>query len=121
MENFSQIKDMNKTRRVFSESFKREKVRILEMGKMSISGMSRMYDVSETSLYKWKKKYSSYPAADRVVMETESDYLQLLQLSKQVEDMQRLIGVQQVKLDYFSRVLTQANAHFGEDIEKKFG
>lgn len=112
---------MKKTRRVFSESFKREKVRILEMGKMSVSQMSRMYEISETALYKWKKLYSSYPPEERVVVETDSDYLHMLRLTKQVDQMERLIGTQQIKLEYLSRIIEQANEHFEDDIEKKFG
>lgn len=108
-------------RRVFSETFKREKVRILEKGQMSVSALSRMYDISETSLYKWKNKYGTYPPEERVVLETESDYLKVLQLSKQVSDMERLIGSQQIKIEYLNFVLKHASEHFKEDIEKKFG
>ncbi|MEE9372361.1 MAG: transposase [Saprospiraceae bacterium] len=123
VENFSEIVDMKKQapRRVFSEIFKREKVRLLEMGKLSVSGLSRMYNISETSIYKWKKKYSTYPAEDRIVVETESDYLQALQMNKRIADLERLLGSQQLKLDYFQRVLTHASEHYKEDVEKKFG
>jgi transposase-like protein len=112
---------MKKTRRIFSETFKREKVLILEKGKMSVASMARMYEISETALYKWKAKYSSFPPDHRVVLETESDYLHMLQLAKQVENMERLIGSQQIKLDYLTKVIESANEHYEDDIEKKFG
>lgn len=121
VENFSQIVIMKKTRRVYSENFKIEKVRLLDMGKISVSGLSRMYGVSETAIYKWKKKFSVYPESDKVVLETESDYLKLIELQNRVNQMERLIGSQQIKLEYYSRVIDQAGKFYGDDVEKKFG
>lgn len=110
---------MGRTRRVFSESFKREKVKLLERGKMSVSQLSELYNISETALYKWKKEYGIFPPEERIVGETDSDYLHMLRLSNQVEEMERLIGMQQIKLEYFKTGMQQAAVHYGEDIEKK--
>lgn len=112
---------MKKIRRTFSESFKREKVRLYETGKMSISQLAKLYDVSETALYKWVDKYRMTPASQRVVLETDSDYLQLVELQKRLDSMERLIGSQQIKLDYQKAVINSASEHYEEDIEKKFG
>lgn len=112
---------MKKTRRVFSEGFKRDKVRLYETGKMTVSQMSRLYDISETGLYKWIDKYRLTPRSQRIVIETDSDYLELLGLQKRVENMERLIGNQQILLDYKSSLLKAASEHYEEDIEKKFG
>lgn len=122
MENFSlNLYNMKKTRRIFSESFKRDKVRIYETGKMSISKLSKLYDVSETALYRWVDKYRTLPSAERIVVETESDYLQLVEVQERVENMERIIGVQQIELDYQRAVIKTASEHYKEDIEKKFG
>lgn len=107
--------------RVFSESFKRDKVRLYETGKMSISQLSKLYQISETALYKWVDRYRSIPAAERIVVETESDYLQLIELQDRIVKMERLIGNQQIKIDYQQSVISSAKDHYGEDIEKKFG
>ena len=112
---------MKKVRKIFSESFKRDKVRLYETGKMSVSQLSKLYEVSETALYRWVDKYRMTPASQRVVLETDSDYLQLLVLQKRVDAMERLIGSQQIKLDYQSSVIDSASEHYKEDIEKKFG
>ena len=112
---------MKKTRRVFSESFKRDKVALYETGKMSISQMSKLYDVSETALYKWVDKYRTSPRSERIVVESESDYLKLVELQKRVEAMSRLIGDQQIKIEYQQAVLKAASEHYEEDVEKKFG
>jgi len=112
---------MKKVRKIFSESFKRDKVRLYETGRMSISQLSKLYEVSETALYKWVDKYRTTPASQRVVLETDSDYLQLLALQKRVDAMERLIGSQQIKLDYQRALIDSASEHYEEDIEKKFG
>ncbi len=113
--------NMKKTRKIFSESFKRDKVRLYESGKMTISQLSKMYEVSETALYKWVSKYRTTPASQRIVLETDSDYLQLIALQKRLDTMERLIGSQQIKLDYQRAIIESASEHYEEDIEKKFG
>lgn len=92
-----------------------------ETGKMSISRMSKLYEVSETALYRWVDRYRSTPPGERVVIETESDYLQLKIYEERIEKMERLIGTQQITIDYHRAVIACASEHYGEDIEKKFG
>ena len=110
-----------KPRRIFSELFRREKVRLLETGKTTVRELCRLYEVSETSIYKWKAKYSSLPSDELVVVEKDSEYLKVLELTKRLEDMERVIGKQQIKLDYMEGVIAHASTHYEEDIEKKFG
>ncbi|UZO81322.1 transposase [Aquimarina sp. ERC-38] len=108
-------------RRVFSESFKRDKVRLYETGKMRVSQLSKLYAVSETAIYRWIELYRSTPSTERIVVETESDYLQLKELQDRIEKMERLIGNQQLQIDYHRGLIASATKHYGEDIEKKFG
>ena len=110
-----------KTRRVFSESFKIEKVHQLEHGQVTVGQLKKMYNVSATSIYRWKNKYGKLPATDLVVVEKDSEYLKVLSLQKKIEQMEKLIGRQQVLLDYYSGIIIEANSHYDDDIEKKFG
>ena len=112
---------MKKKRKIYSESFKRDKVKMYETGKMSISRMSTFYDISETALYKWVAKYRTTPSTERIVMETESDYLKLVELQDRIDKMERLIGTQQLQLEYQQEILRAAGEHYKEDVEKKFG
>lgn len=112
---------MKKTRRVFSESFKRDKVRLYETGKMSVSQLTKLYEISETTLYRWISKYRLTPVSERIVVETDSDYLKLVELHNRVESMERLIGNQQMQIEYLQALLIVASEHYNEDIEKKFG
>lgn len=108
-------------KRIFSENFKREKVRLYETGKMSILQLSRLYDLSDTTLYNWVKKYRSTPKSERIVLESDSDYVALMTLQDRVDKMERLIGNQQMTIDYLQSVIKSATDHYGEDVEKKFG
>jgi transposase len=118
---FLKLEIMKKTRRVFSESFKRDKVKLYETGRMSVSQLSKLYEISETVMYKWIDKYRSTPSSERVVVETDSDYLKLLELQNRIEKMERLIGNQQIELAYRKAIIESASEHYEEDVEKKFG
>jgi transposase-like protein len=112
---------IKKVRRTFSKSFKKEKVRLLETGKIRVHELVKMYDVSTTSVYNWKKLYGRFPSREQVVIETDSDYLKLLKLKKEMSNMENLLGRQQMQVDYYRTLVVEANKHYEEDIEKKFG
>lgn len=88
---------------------------------MSVSQLSKLYDIGETTLYKWIDKYRSTPVSERIVIETESDYLKLVELQNRIDKMERLIGNQQIKIEYHKAIINLASEHYKEDIEKKFG
>jgi len=54
-------------------------------------------------------------------METESDYLKLVELQDRIDKMERLIGTQQLQIEYQQEILRAAGEHYKEDVEKKFG
>ncbi len=110
-----------KERRVFSESFKREKVKIIESGQVTIHQLSKLLELGESAIYRWVEQYGvgeiRYP---KVVIETESDYIRLIKLEKQLSLLQQVIGKMHVKLDYYDELIKAANDHYGTDIEKQF-
>ena len=106
-----------KNKRVFSESFKRGKVRQIERGETTRSEVCRLYEVSSGLVHSWIEKYRSLPREERVVIETDSDYKKVLQLDKEKAELERCVGRQQVQLDYYEELLKLASEHFGVDIE----
>lgn len=118
---FCNLAEMKKQRRVFSESFKKEKVKLYETGKMSVSQICRMYEISETGVYRWISKYRTTPSSEKIVLETDSDYLKLVELQNRIAKMERLIGNQQIELEYCKSIIASASEHYKEDVEKKFG
>lgn len=111
---------MNKRNRRFSTTFKKEKVEMIERKELSISELCKIYDVSTTSVYKWIQLYSDkIPKGERVVIEKESEAHRCIALLKQSENLERVIGQQQVKIEYLEKVISLINEELGYDIKKK--
>ena len=107
-------------KRKFSESFKIQKVRDLEMKKVSIQELCKVYEVSETSIRRWIDKYcQSRDKPERIVVETDSDTREILALRKKVAELERLIGQKQILLEFKDKMIEIAEDMYGVDIKKK--
>ena len=112
----------DKQQRTFSDSFKKSKVRELEKGTTRVSQICKEYDVSNVSVYKWIAKFGSMKQSnqERLIVETQSDTYQLLELRKKVAELERLIGQKQILLDFKDKMIDLAEEAYGIDIKKKF-
>lgn len=111
-----------KIRRTFSEELKRKIVKELESGKVRISELCRAYDISDTSIYNWVKKYSPYnQRGEQIVVESKSETLRVLELSKKTSELERLIGQKQITIEYLEKVISLANKELGVDLKKNSG
>jgi len=108
-------------RRVFSDTFKLEKVRMLESGEIRVCDLVRMYNVSPSAINKWRKKFGSLPPSERVVIEKGSEFEKNKELARRIQDLEQMIGRQQVRLDYYEKVVSHTNKLFKVDVEKKYG
>ncbi len=107
--------------RRFSESFKIQKVKEIETGKTKISELSRAYQVSQTSIFRWIETYGMMKdKPERIVIETDSDTKQLLELKKKVAELERIVGQKQIMLDFKDKMIELAEQTYGVDIKKKF-
>lgn len=113
------MKKSNKMYRRFSTAFKREKVELLDEGKISVKELSRIYEVSETAIYIWKKKYSKYKPTERIVVEKISEERKNTELLKRIAELERIIGQKQMEIDYYKTTLEVINETAGEDLKKK--
>ncbi len=108
-------------RRKFSDSFRIQKVRELETGKTKVSELCRQYEVSNTSVYRWLRKFGTMKDKEvRLVVETDSDTKQLLALKKRVAELERMIGQKQILIDFKDKMIEIAEETYGVDIKKKF-
>ena len=112
----------NKKRiRNFSEVFKREKVRMLEDRKVTVRQLSKIYDVSETAIYQWVRKYSTLISkSERIVVEKESEGAKTLELLQKLGELERAVGQKQLQIDYLEKVIELGSEEVGFDIKKKF-
>lgn len=107
--------------RQFSESFRKQKVRDLEHGRVTCSELCRQYEVSSTTVYRWVAKFGSMQSKkERLIMETDSDTRQLLELRKKVAELERLVGQKQIMIDFQAKMIELAEDAYDVDIKKKF-
>ena len=106
-------------RRRFSEAFKKEKVKQIESKQITVSELSKIYEVSRRSIYKWVKKYGLKKREERIVIEKESEGAKLMELLKQLKHREQEIGRQQIQIRYMQEVIEYWSKELGEDLEKK--
>lgn len=110
-----------KMRRNFSTEFKKEKVLLIEQGKLKVSEVCKMYEVTQTAVRKWLLKYGkSYSKTERMVVEKISEEAKTLDLMRKVAELERVIGKQQLQIIYKDAVIQSASELIGENIEKKY-
>ena len=106
-------------RRRFSESFKRKKVLEIESGISKIGDICRQYQVRRRSIYLWRQKYGSMQQKkERLIVETESDTLKIIELQKRVAELERIVGQKQI--DFKDKMIDLAEEIYQVDIKKKF-
>ena len=107
-------------RRTFSESFKIQKVKELEMGITKVSELCKQYELSGVAIYKWLSKYGSMKSKKEwIIVESESDTKQLLELKRKVAELERIVGQKQILLDFKDKMIDIAEEMYGVDIKKK--
>lgn len=106
--------------RRFSEGFKKQKVKEIEMGKLRVCDLVREYEVTSTNVHRWIRKFGlmkDKPA--RVIVETDSDTRELISLRQKIADLERIIGQKQLLLDFQNKLIELAEQTYGIDIKKK--
>ena len=127
MANLSKLKLLDESRiqrqnRFFSEDFRRIKVNEIEKGITSIAEVSREYEVSRTSIYKWIYRYSMTRKKQvKQVVESQSDTRKIEELKKKIKELERVVGQKQIEIEFKEKMLELFEKETGLDIKKKFG
>jgi len=107
--------------RTFSDSFKKEKVKEIQLGKTKVSEICKQYEVAATNVYKWLDKFGQMKnKKERIILETDSDTRQLLAQKKKIAELERIIGQKQILIDFKDKMIDLAEEYYGIDIKKKF-
>lgn len=108
-------------RRTFSEAFKRDKVHEIELGKVRISQVCGQYNVSDTSVRSWIRKFGLQKQSyEKIIIETMSDTLALKQAKERIAELERLVGQKQIEIEYYKKMIDLAQDYYGIEIKKKF-
>jgi transposase-like protein len=107
--------------RYFSEDFKKRKVKELESNLISISELSRTYQVTRSAIYKWIYKYSVMAKKQhRQVVEAKSDTKRIQLLEERIKELERAVGQKQMMIDFKEKMIEIAEETYNIDIKKKF-
>lgn len=116
------LSSSERQRRVFSEEFKVKKVREIERGISSISEICRVHQVSDTAVRKWLNKYSTMKKSkERLIVESQSETKKIIELKKQIADLERLLGQKQIQIEFKDKMIELAEEVYKIDIKKNFG
>jgi len=106
-------------RRSFSENFKRKKVQEIETGQTRVCEICKQYQVSATNVYKWLEKFGNMKSKkERLIVENQSDTVELLALKKRIAELERIVGQKQIMIDYKDKMIELAEEEYGIDIKK---
>jgi transposase-like protein len=106
--------------RYFSEDFKRKKVKEIERDLITVSEISRQYEVTRTAVYKWMHKYSRmHKKKVRMIVESKSETRKLQSLKEQIKELEQLIGQKQIKIDFLEKMIELAEGEYRIKIKKK--
>jgi len=109
---------LNKQRR-YSELFKQGIVQEYESGRLSVRQLSKLHGIAFQSIYRWIHKYSSVNEKGiRIVEYGDSTEERLRQLTRQVSELQRLVGEKQAELELLYKLMEIAEQELGIDLKK---
>ena len=107
--------------RRFSDNFKKEKVKDVEIGLSKISDSCKQYEVTSTNVYRWISKFGSMKhKQERIIVESQSDTKELLALKNRVAELERIVGQKQILLDFKDKMIEIAEETYHVDIKKRF-
>lgn len=112
-----------KSPRLFSEEIKKEVVKEIELGNLTVIQAARLYDIkSNQTVYRWIYKYSrTLKKSTRLVMEKDSIDFKLKQLEEKTKQLEAALGRKQLELDIYKQMVDIASKDLAIDLKKNFG
>lgn len=103
----------------YSESFKQTRVREYESGSYTVLNLSRMYGFSEQTMYTWINKYSSLAKKNILIVEEHQSASEKLKTYvNRIKELERVVGLKQLELDYANKLIEIAEQKLGIEIKK---
>lgn len=107
--------------RVFSEDFKKARVKEYEQGRFTVREIGRLYGVNYQTIYTWIYKYSTYNKKGLRVVEMEkSSNQKVKELQNRIKELERIVGQKQLNIDYLEKMIELAKEELDIDIKKNF-
>ena len=107
-------------RRIFSEEFKRARVKEYEGGELKVLEIAREYKIHFQTVYNWIYKFSKFnEKGARVVVEMKSEMSKNKQHVERIKELEQIIGQKQMKIDYLEKLIEISETELKIDIKKK--
>lgn len=108
-------------RRIFSTELKKQIVKDIERGKMSVLQASREYSTAVNTVYRWIEKFShNLQRGTVLIMQNKSEASNKEELFKKIKELEAALGRKQLELEVKDKIIEFASAELGIDIKKKF-
>lgn len=115
----TKVKLSLRPRRIFSDKLKKKIVKDIEQSKVNVTGASREYEISEQSVYRWLKKFSTHlHPSTTLVMQMDSEQYRSKELEKKVAELEAALGRKQMEIDYLNKLIEIAGEDLGIDLKK---
>lgn len=110
-----------KKHRKFSEDFKKNLVNEFEKGMYSVVQLEKLHRINNRTLYRWIYKYSTFnEKGSRIIEMKESSSKKIKDLEKRIKELERTVGLKQIKIDYLDKMIEIAKDELDIDIKKNF-
>jgi transposase len=107
--------------RKFSEEFKKKLVKEYEKGMYSVPQLGMLHMIDCRSIYDWIYKYSTFnEKGTRIIEMKESSSQKVKDLEKRIKELERTVGLKQIKIDYLDKMIEIAKDELDIDIKKNF-
>lgn len=106
-------------KKVYSEEFKRARIKEYESGEFSIIELTKLYNIGSSTIYTWIYKYSTYNKKSLKVVEMkESGQQKVKELKNKITDLERIVGQKQIQIDYLEAIIEIASKEHSIEIKK---
>jgi transposase-like protein len=107
------------SRRIFSDDFKKARVKEYEKGEFTVVELSRLFKIQGTIIYRWIHQYSTYNKRSiKIVEMADSGTRKVKELEDRIKELERIIGQKQLNIDYLETMIELAKEKFDIDIKK---
>ncbi len=106
----------------YSEAFKQKVIGEIEAGNYSIRQVSKLYKVSDTSLYNWLNKYGKNHLIGKIVkVEMKGEADRLKQLENEKKALESALAQAHLKILTLESTIEVAEEKYKVDFKKNFG
>lgn len=91
------------------------------MGICRVTDICQQYEVSANSVYRWINTFGTMKQKqERLIVESQSDTIRLLELKKKVAELEQIIGQKQLIIDFQTKMIELAEQQYNIEIKKNY-